>query len=153
MVRPFPSRPADEPRVLWRPGVETRLHAGAGHGATALCVLEQWSAPGAGAPTHTHFEVEEVIVVLAGVADVWIDGVSERLETGAAILLPPGTWHGYRNAGESELHTLAAFASAHPPVAYEDDPETVLEIGVAGQRMFDAHRAYREPPDERGATG
>jgi mannose-6-phosphate isomerase-like protein (cupin superfamily) len=149
MVGPFLTRPADEPRVAWRPGVETRLHASAGRGAAALCVIEQWCAPGAGAPTHTHFEVEEVIAVVEGVAEVWVDGVTERVETGGSVVLPARSWHGFRNAGERELHTFAAFASARPPVSYEDEPETVLEIGVTTERMLDAHRAYR---DDEGET-
>ena len=63
VVRPLTTSPATAPRVAWRDGVETRLHT---QGATALCVIEQWCAPGAGAPTHTHFDVEEVIAVLDG---------------------------------------------------------------------------------------
>src|SRR5437588_1834429 len=101
MVRPL-TRPAPgEPRVLWREGVETRLHAA---GAAALCVLEQWAAPERGAPTHTHFDVEEVIVVLAGVAEFWVDGASERVEVGESIVLPARSWHGFRNVGTDELH-------------------------------------------------
>jgi mannose-6-phosphate isomerase-like protein (cupin superfamily) len=91
--------------------------------------MEQWCIPGAGAPTHTHFEVEEVIAVLAGVADVWIGGVTERVAAGGTIVLPPESWHGFRNVGAVDLHTLAVFASARPAVSYENDPGTVLEIG------------------------
>jgi quercetin dioxygenase-like cupin family protein len=138
MVGPFGDR------VAWRSGVETRLHASASRGASALCVIEQWSEPGAGAPPHTHFDVEEVIAVLDGVADFSVDGVAERVEAGGAIVLPPRSWHGFTNAGDSTLHTVAAFASARPAVAYASDPATVLEIGAAGERMLDAHRTYRD---------
>src|SRR5207245_10883401 len=83
MVRPLSSGVEDEPRVTWRPGVETRIHVSASRGSTALCVMEQWCAPGAGAPTHTH-SVEEVIAVIAGAADVWIDRVTEHVVAGGA---------------------------------------------------------------------
>lgn len=145
MVKPLTTRPGDSPRVSWRPGVETRLHA---REASELCVIEQWSVPGAGAPTHTHFEVEEVIAVLDGIAEFWVDGVSECVERGETIVLPPRSWHGFRNAGGGELHTLAVFSAARPRVAYESEPETVLEIGGAG-KPFDAHRTYH---DDGGAT-
>jgi quercetin dioxygenase-like cupin family protein len=148
MVGPFAA--PDAQLVSWRPGVETRLHTGASRGAKGLCVIEQWCEPGAGAPVHTHFDVEEVIAVLDGVADVSIDGITERVGAGGAIVLPPGSWHGFTNAGDGTLHTVAAFASARPAVAYESDPETVLEIGVAGERMLDAHRAYRDNQREAG---
>jgi len=49
----------------WRPGVKTRMLASARTGATALCIFEQWVAPGAGAPTHSH-PVEEVLIVREG---------------------------------------------------------------------------------------
>jgi quercetin dioxygenase-like cupin family protein len=125
MVKPLTTRPEAEPRVRWRDGVETRLHS---RGAEALCVMEQWCAPGAGAPAHTHFDVEEVIAVLAGAAEFWVDDETEFVRAGGSIVLPAHSCHGFRNAGSGELHTLAVFASAHPRVAYDDDPGTVYEI-------------------------
>ena len=130
MVRPLTTGPADAPRRPWREGVESRLH---GRGAASLCVLEQWSAPGAGAPTHAHHE-EELIIVVAGAADFWVDGVGERVGEGGSILVPAGSWHGYRNAGFGELHTLAVFPSARPTVEYEVERGTVLEIAERHQR-------------------
>ena len=59
-------------REAWRPGVETRMLVSAGNGAAQLCMFEQWVAPGAGAPTHSH-PVEEMLTVLQGEAEMWID--------------------------------------------------------------------------------
>ena len=44
----------------------------AANGATQLCIFEQWIAPGAGAPTHSH-PVEEVLTVRDGEAEMWMD--------------------------------------------------------------------------------
>ena len=55
----------------WRLGVETRMLVSAGNGAAQLCVFEQWIAPGAGAPTHSH-PVEEVLTVREGEAEMWM---------------------------------------------------------------------------------
>jgi len=137
-----PTSASANQRITWRPGVETKLHVSESSGAKSLCVMEQWCAPGASAPTHTHFEVEEVITVLDGAAEVWIDGERTRVDAGTSIVLPARSFHGFRNAGDAELHTVAVFASARPLVSYEDDPDTVLAIGVRDENMLDAHRAY-----------
>jgi len=140
VVRPLQILPSDEPWVSWRPGVVTRLHSRA---AAELCVFEQRLVPGASAPTHTHFAIEEMVVVLSGSAEVWVDGVHGSLESGESILFPPHSWHGFRNSGADELRTLAIFASALPLVEYEEDPGVVLEIGASGDRKVDAHRSHR----------
>jgi mannose-6-phosphate isomerase-like protein (cupin superfamily) len=125
MVKPLTTRPENTSRVTWREGVETRLHPG---GAETLCLMEQWCAPGTGAPTHTHFDVEEVIAVLDGAAEFWVDDAAELIGPGESIVLPAYSHHGFRNAGREELHTLAVFASAHPLVEYDHDPGAVYEI-------------------------
>ena len=56
----------------WRLGVETRMLVSASNGAAQLCIFEQWIAPGAGAPTHSH-PVEEVLTVREGEAEMWMD--------------------------------------------------------------------------------
>src|SRR6059036_2579058 len=63
MVGPITFRTDDAQLVEWRPGVRTRLHASSAAEPASLCMIEQWCDPGLGAPTHTHFEVEEVIAI------------------------------------------------------------------------------------------
>src|SRR5258706_12639941 len=62
----------DMPPEQWRQGVETRMLVSASNGAAQLCIFEQWIAPGAGAPTHSH-PVEEVLTVREGEAEMWLD--------------------------------------------------------------------------------
>ena len=88
-------------REAWRPGVETRMLVSAGNGAAQLCMFEQWVAPGAGAPTHSH-PVEEILTVL---------------------IVPAGRKHGFSNSGATILHTHAVLAS---PV-FEAIPEGATE--------------------------
>ena len=82
-------RGKDQPTASWRPGKFGRLHAAASVGPTAsLCVNESWNDPGVGAPTHHHPDgCEEIIMVLEGTADVWVDGVHETLEAGDLVIL------------------------------------------------------------------
>jgi quercetin dioxygenase-like cupin family protein len=125
--------------IEWRPGVRTRLHVGAATGATQLCVIEQWSEPGCGAPTHTHFEVEETITLVDGSADFWLDGARRRVETGETMLLPAWSRHGFVNAGAGVLRTLAAFSAASPRVEYEREPGVVYVIAGTGGLERDGH--------------
>ena len=114
----------------WRPGVRTLLRASAASGARDLCILEQWHEPGCGAPPHRHRGVEEVVVVLAGTAEFWVEDERAVLETGSAIVVPADSRHGFRNVGSDVLHVLATLADGAPPVEYEDDPAGELAIGA-----------------------
>jgi mannose-6-phosphate isomerase-like protein (cupin superfamily) len=134
---------AGDDLVDWRPGVRTRLHVSAASGAEQLCVMEQWSEPGTGAPLHVHPDVEEVILVVEGAAEFEVDGVVSRVGAGEALRLPGGSWHTFRNAGDRVLHTVAIFGAAAPPVEYAEEPGVVYAIGGGGGRRRDAHRAVK----------
>ena len=148
MVGPITLPAEQAPLVEWRSGVRTRLHASEAAEPASLCVIEQWCDPGRGAPTHTHFEVEELVVVVAGDVEVWVDDASAALSAGDSVLLPPYSRHGFRNVGESMLHTLAVFGAAHPPVCYVDEPDTILEVGGRSHVMRDPQRAVRTQQGE-----
>jgi mannose-6-phosphate isomerase-like protein (cupin superfamily) len=109
--------------------------------------MEQWCDPGLGAPTHTHFDVEEVIAVVAGEAELWCDDSTVALSAGDSVLIPPHSRHGFRNAGETTLHIFAVFGTAHPPISYEEEPDTTFEIGGRTSVMRDPHRAVRTQGD------
>ncbi len=94
----------------WRPGVQTRMLISAENGATQLCVFEQWVAPGAGAPTHSH-PVEEVLTVREGEAEIWVEDRHIAVKAGQALIVPAGRRHGFRNCGTATLHIHAVLAS------------------------------------------
>lgn len=100
----------DRSRELWRPGVETRMLVSAANGATQLCLFEQWVAPGAGAPTHSH-PVEEVLTVRAGEAEMWIEDRRIAVAAGQSLIVPAGHRHGFQNCGTATLHVHAVLAS------------------------------------------
>jgi mannose-6-phosphate isomerase-like protein (cupin superfamily) len=102
--------PKDRSPEQWRPGVETRMLASAISGATQLCIFEQWVAPGAGAPTHSH-PVEEVLTVREGEAEMWIDEDRAVLTSGQSLIVPAGRKHGFRNSGTATLHIHEVLAS------------------------------------------
>ena len=115
--------PRDTPPEQWRPGAETRMRVSAVNGATQLCIFEQWIAPGAGAPTHSH-PVEEVLTVLEGEAEMWMDDLRAIVSAGQSLIVPAGRNHGFRNSVTVTLHLHAVLAS---PV-FEATPEGAVEL-------------------------
>ena len=101
----------DQLREQWRTGVETRMQVSARNGAAQLCIFEQWVAPTAGAPTHSH-AVEEVLTIVSGEASVWVGDSSEILFGGQSLIVPAGQKHGFRNVGSATLHVHAVLASS-----------------------------------------
>jgi quercetin dioxygenase-like cupin family protein len=115
--------PRDTRPEQWRPGAETRMRVSAVNGAAQLCIFEQWIAPGAGAPTHSH-PAEEVLTVLEGEAEMWMDEARAIVSAGQSLIVPAGRSHGFRNAGTVMLHIHAVLAS---PV-FEATPEGATEM-------------------------
>jgi quercetin dioxygenase-like cupin family protein len=113
----------DSPSEHWRPGVETRMAVSAIQGATQLCIFEQWVARGAGAPSHSH-PVEEVLTVLDGEAEMWIDEQRKIVSAGQSLIMPAGRTHGFLNSGNATLHIRAVLAS---PI-FEATPEGATEM-------------------------
>ena len=115
----------NNPLEVWRPGVETRVRVSAGNGTVQLCIFEQWAAPGTGAPTHWH-PVEEVLTVLEGEADVWMDDEHVTVLAGQSVIVPAGRKHGFSNSGTVTLHMHAVLALPHFERAIEDAGEPLL---------------------------
>jgi quercetin dioxygenase-like cupin family protein len=107
---PTPIDPAQQLIEQWRPGVKTRMLASAVNGASQLCVFEQFCDPGAGAPTHFH-AVEEVLTVLQGQAEAWVNEERTTLTAGQSLVIKPGKRHGFTNTGTTTLHMHAILAA------------------------------------------
>ena len=115
--------PGTLPLEEWRAGVKTRMVTSARNGAAALCIFEQWVAPGTGAPTHSH-PVEEVLTVRAGEAEIWLEAERMIVTAGQSVIVPARRMHGFRNSGTGTLHVHAVLASA----IFEAMPEGATEM-------------------------
>jgi quercetin dioxygenase-like cupin family protein len=113
----------DNAREEWRTGVLTRMRVSAVTGSAQLCIFEQWCDPGCGAPTHLH-AVEEILTVLAGQAEVWLDDERSALKAGQSLIVPAGRKHGFRNTGDVTLHVQATLAAPIFEAAFDDARET-----------------------------
>jgi mannose-6-phosphate isomerase-like protein (cupin superfamily) len=109
-------------REEWRPGVTTRMQVSAVTGSVQLCVFQQWCAPGKGAPTHLH-AVEEILTVLDGEAEFWLEDERVNLTKGQSTLVPAGRKHGFRNTGTGTLHVQATLAAPIFEASFDDQKE------------------------------
>ena len=116
--------PNKQAREEWRTGVETRMHVSARNGAMQLCIFEQWIGPSMGAPTHWH-PVEEVLTVIAGEAEMWIDETHIVITAGQSLIIPSGRRHGFRNVGSKTLHIHAALASSFFDATFDTSAEPI----------------------------
>jgi quercetin dioxygenase-like cupin family protein len=106
----------------WRPGVMTRMQVSAVTGSVQLCVFQQWCTPGKGAPTHLH-AVEEILTVLDGQAEFWLEDERADLTAGQSVLVPAGRKHGFRNTGAGTLHVQATLAEPIFEASFDDQKE------------------------------
>jgi mannose-6-phosphate isomerase-like protein (cupin superfamily) len=106
----------------WRSGVTTRMRVSSLTGTAQLCLFEQWCAPGSGAPTHLH-AVEEVLSVVAGRAEVWVEEERGMLGANQSLIIPAGRRHGFRNVGDTVLHVQATLAASSFEASFDDPRE------------------------------
>ena len=82
----------------------------------------QTAQPGYAAPVHSHPYIE-ILHILDGVAEAWIDGKPESLvllRKGDTIAVPPETPHAFRVVGDQELRLLGTHVSPKRIVNYQD---------------------------------
>jgi quercetin dioxygenase-like cupin family protein len=72
----------------------------------AYYVMEELSPPGTGVPPHRHTHEDEIVQVLAGTFEVFLDGEVSIVTAGATLHFARGTRHGFRNVGTSDGQTL-----------------------------------------------
>jgi quercetin dioxygenase-like cupin family protein len=107
----------------WQEGDESaRWRSASGHSpscgaqSSGSSVIEV--EPGHRLPAHTD-DAEETIVVLAGTADVQIDGESAQVGTGGLALVPKNLVHEVRNAGTGTLRFAAVYAEPDVVTTYQ----------------------------------
>ena len=103
-----------------------QLLVGDDAGNTPVRVGIQTAEPGYAAGLHSHPYLE-VIHVLEGTAEAWVEGQEDRpvrLETGDTIALPPNVPHSFRVAGDRTLRIMGIHASPTRIVRYRDGRAT-----------------------------
>jgi len=91
-------------------------------GTTPIRTGIQTSQPGYVAPVHSHPYLE-VLHILDGVAEAWIDGQEQEkvtLRRGDTIAIPPTVPHSFRVVGDEVLRLLGTHVSPKRIVDYKD---------------------------------
>jgi len=94
--------------------------------AQDLLLVRVHMPPGQGHKFHRHPEMEEIIYVLSGSAEQWVDREKKILTAGQISHIPKDVVHGTYNAGSETLEFLAILSPAKiagPPLVDVSDHE------------------------------
>jgi quercetin dioxygenase-like cupin family protein len=100
-------------------GTSSRLSDPPSTGARQLTVIDVSFAPGKGHNFHKHPDQEEVLLVLAGKLEQWIDREQRILGPGDSAFIPPGVVHASFNAGDQPAKIVAILGPCVGPLGYE----------------------------------
>ena len=103
------------PELTWRSTLGTKPEGGAVASSTSLLEVPAGSA----LPRHTD-SAEEHLVVVAGVAEVELDGETETVPAGGVALVPKDVPHQVRSAGDEALRFVAVYADVEVVTRYEE---------------------------------
>lgn len=92
-----------------------------------LTLVRVTMRPGAGHQFHYHPAREEIIYVVEGVAEQWVDREQRRLKAGDCAFIPPNVVHAIHNTSTKPMTFLAILspAEAEGPFlidCYEEEP-------------------------------
>ena len=103
---------ADEGRKFAVLGHQISLKLACDDTAGDYYVFEASSPPGLGVPPHEHEHEDEIIRIMDGELEVFLDGKTFRALPGAVIFFPRGVPHGFRNVAETPARTLFVVSPA-----------------------------------------
>ena len=114
-------------------GTSSRLSDPPTTGAKQLTVIEVNFDPGKGHNFHKHPDQEEVIVVVSGVVEQWVDRERRILGPGDSAFIPADVVHASFNPGDHPATILAILGPCMGPLGYE-------VVDVAGDVPWNALR-------------
>ena len=69
-------------------------------------MFENTVNPGEGVPPHVHAREDEIIHLIEGSCEVFLDGKTYQAEAGAVVNFPRNVVHGFRNTGKAPARAL-----------------------------------------------
>jgi len=119
-----------------RPGSRIQLIADPTGSVSGLALLNQECRPGVGAPSHTH-EFEEVLTIVEGTAEVWVDNARQVVGAGKTVFVRAGAIHGCVNVGDGLLKLEAAIAATELRATFVDTVVSADQtFGTADRRAL-----------------
>jgi quercetin dioxygenase-like cupin family protein len=100
---------------------------------TNLMFVRAQLPPGEAHQFHFHPKMEEILYILSGTAEQWVERENKTMRAGDSLYLPAGIVHGTYNIGSDTLDFLAILspAKSEGPVTVEvsgDDPWKTLRL-------------------------
>ena len=118
MARRFTIAKDTEEEVLTR-GRQRWLSHPPSTDARQLTVIDVTLAPGQGHNFHKHPDQEEVIYVVAGTVEQWVDREKRVLGPGDSAFIAPGVVHASFNVGTDEAKIAAILGPCVGEIGYE----------------------------------
>jgi mannose-6-phosphate isomerase-like protein (cupin superfamily) len=100
------NRPQRNGSVVWM-GSEYRTRLTSTDSTGLIGMFESRVPAGKGPPLHIHHNEDEVLHVLEGQYEFWLDGATVRGGPGTTMFLPRGVPHTFRVVGEKPGRNLA----------------------------------------------
>ena len=100
-------------------GTSRRLSDPPNTGAKQLTVSEVNFDPGKGHNFHKHPDQEEVVLVVSGTVEQWMDREKRILNPGDSAFIPAGVVHASFNAGDQPAKIIAILGPCIGPNGYE----------------------------------
>jgi quercetin dioxygenase-like cupin family protein len=88
-------------------------------GAKHLTVIDVTLSPGKGHDFHKHPDQEEVILVIAGKVEQWVDREKRILGPGDSAYIPADVVHASFNVGDGEAKVAAILGPCVGEIGYE----------------------------------
>jgi len=88
-------------------------------GAKQLTVIDVNLDPGKGHNFHKHPDQEEVILVIAGKVEQWVDREKRILGAGDSAFIPGDVVHASFNVGDTPAKIVAILGPCVGPIGYE----------------------------------
>jgi quercetin dioxygenase-like cupin family protein len=101
------TRAADARRPVSWMGTTYTITVTKGDSGGLLGVFESTTPVGEGPPVHIHNNEDEVIHVIEGAFEFWLDGHVSRAGPGMSVFLPRGVPHTFRVTGDRPGRILA----------------------------------------------
>jgi quercetin dioxygenase-like cupin family protein len=98
--------PANGGRKMLVLGNEIEVKLDSSATAGALFVFENTIQPGEGVPPHVHSREDEIIHLIEGACEVYLDGKTYVAGAGAVINFPRNVVHSFRNVGKVPTRAL-----------------------------------------------
>jgi quercetin dioxygenase-like cupin family protein len=108
-------------------------------GTALLTLVRVTMRSGTGHRFHYHPAREEIIYVVEGVAEQWVDREKQRLKAGECAFIPRGVVHAIYNSSKKPMTFLAILSPATAPGpflvdCYDDEPWRSLRGPSARKR-------------------